>query len=149
MYLHFCASATPIMPWTEAQHVWHCVWFKYYVQNRNMLLQTVHISLYLSNSATIKCNGIWDYRKLATHTYLKLNFILPMSLMQFRRIHTVEVQSMWTETVCTAIEITPFLDYHHHHITIIFHGTHCHFVHKFIFRHSISWNLTTHCFSYP
>jgi len=127
---------------TEAQ-VWHCVSFKFYVQNINMLLQTVHISLYLSNSATIKCNSNWDYQKLARHTYSKLNFILPMSPMQFRRIHTDKVQSIWTGTMCTAVQITSFLASHHYHITIIFYET-CHFEHEvyFLTFHKLKLNYT-------
>ena len=133
-----------LLLWSELKHVWHCVSFKFYVQNRNMLLQTNHISLYLCNSATIKCNSNCDYQKLAIHTYSKLNFILPMSPMQFRRMQTVEVQGMWTETVCTAIETTPFLDYHNHHITIIFYRTHYHFEHEVYFQtfHKVKHNYT-------
>jgi len=52
-------------------------------------MQKVHVSHYLSNSN-------WDYQKLAIHTYSKLNFIFPMSPVQFRRIHSIEVQSMLT-----------------------------------------------------
>lgn len=130
--------------WSELKHVWHCVSFKFYVQNRNMLLQTVHIFLSLSNSATIKCNSNWYYPELAIHTYSKPNFILPMSPMQFKRIHTAEVQTMWTETMCTAIQTTSFLDYHYHHMTIIFYGTHCHFEHEVYFQtfHKLKLNYT-------
>ena len=131
------------MVWTEAQ-VWHCVSFKFYVQNKNILLQTVQVSIYLSNSAKIKCNSNWDYQKLAIHTYSKLNFILPMSPMRFRRINTAEEQSMWTETMCTAVQITPFLAYHHHHITIICCGTYWHFEHEvyFLTFHKLKLNYT-------